>query len=211
MARYTNADCRLCRREGVKLFLKGARCNSEKCGLAKRAYAPGQHGPISKRGGKLSNYGMQLRAKQKVKRIYGVLEKQFRRYFETATKTKGVTGSILLQLLERRLDNVIFQTGFAVSRDQARQIVGHGWAYVNQQRVTIPSYSLKGNDSIELKPKTKGLEYLRQNLKTTAERACPKWLEVDRDKFSSKIVRLPDREDIRIPVEEQLIVELYSK
>ena len=211
MARYKDADCRLCRREGIKLFLKGARCNTEKCAIAKRGYAPGQHGAGSKRGAKLSNYGLQLREKQKVKRIYGVLEKQFRRYFETASRTKGVTGKILIQLLERRLDNTIFQSGFAVSRDQARQMVTHGWAYVNQKRVNVPSYMLKAGDAIELKAKASGVEALRQNIKLTAERSNPGWLEVDKDKFASKVARLPDKEDIRIPIQEQLIVELYSK
>ena len=212
MARYKDADCRLCRREGIKLFLKGTRCNTEKCAIAKRGYPPGQHGAGSKRGAKLSNYGIQLREKQKVKRIYGIAEKQFRRYFETASRTKGVTGKILIQLLERRLDNTIFQSGFAVSRDQARQMVCHGWAYVNQKRVNIPSYMLKAGDTIELKAKAeRGLEALRQNLKLTAERANPRWLEVDKDKLASKVSRLPDKEDIRIPIQEQLIVELYSK
>ena len=211
MARYKDADCRLCRREGIKLFLKGTRCNTEKCAIAKRGYAPGQHGAGSKRGAKLSNYGLQLREKQKVKRIYGVLEKQFRRYFETASRTKGVTGKILIQLLERRLDNTIFQSGFAVSRDQARQMVTHGWAYVNQKRVNVPSYMLKAGDAIELKAKASGVEALRQNLKLTAERSNPGWLEVDKDKFISKVSRLPGKEDIRIPIQEQLIVELYSK
>ncbi len=211
MARYKDADCRLCRREGIKLFLKGARCNTEKCAIAKRGYAPGQHGAGSKRGAKLSNYGLQLREKQKVKRIYGVLEKQFRRYFEIASRTKGVTGKILIQLLERRLDNTIFQSGFAVSRDQARQMVTHGWAYVNQKRVNVPSYMLKAGDAIELKATPSGVEALRQNIKLTAERSNPGWLEVDKDKFASKVARLPDKEDIRIPIQEQLIVELYSK
>lgn len=211
MARYKDADCRLCRREGIKLFLKGTRCNTEKCAIARRAYAPGQHGAGSKRGAKLSNYGIQLREKQKVKRIYGIAEKQFRRYFETASRTKGVTGKILIQLLERRLDNTIFQSGFAVSRDQARQMVTHGWAYVNQKRVNVPSYMLKAGDAIELKAKASGVEALRQNLKLTAERSNPGWLEVDKDKFVSKVSRLPDKEDIRIPIQEQLIVELYSK
>ena len=164
MGRYTGSVCRLCRREKMKLFLKGTRCNTEKCAISRRAYAPGQHGSGSKgkRRAKLSNYGLQLREKQKVKRIYGVLEKQFRRYFEIASKTKGVTGKILLQLLERRLDNVIFQAGFALSRDQARQIVTHGWVRINQKRVNIPSYLVKSNDPIELKSTPRGLEYLRQ-------------------------------------------------
>jgi small subunit ribosomal protein S4 len=211
MSRYTGADCRLCRREGLKLFLKGTRCYTEKCAIAKRAYVPGQHGAGSKTGQKLSNYGLQLREKQKVKRIYGIAEKQFRRYFEIAAKTKGVTGKILLQLLERRLDNVIFQAGFAISRDAARQIVNHGWVYVNQRRVNIPSYLIKTGDGVELKPKSKGLEYLRQNVRLSAERSKPAWLGVDFEKFAVKILRLPEREDISLPIQEQLIVELYSK
>jgi small subunit ribosomal protein S4 len=211
MARYKGADCRLCRREGLKLFLKGTRCYTEKCAAARRAYAPGQHGQGGKRMRKLSNYGMQLREKQKVKRMYGVMEKQFRRYFETASKTKGVTGKILLQLLERRLDNVIFQGGFALSRDAARQIVNHGWAYVNQRKVNIPSYLVRPQDVVELRPKPKGAECLRQNIKLSAERARPAWLEASLEKFTAKVERLPEREDISLPIQEQLIVELYSK
>lgn len=212
MARYTGADCRLCRREGLKLFLKGTRCNTEKCAIARRAYPPGQHGVLSKKGAKkLSNYGMQLREKQKVKRIYGVMEKQFRRYFEVASKTKGVTGKILLQLLERRLDSAVFQAGFALSRDQARQAVNHGWVYVNQRRVNVPSYLIKSNDSIELKASAKGVQLLQQNLKLSSERTRPAWLEVDAEKFSAKVIRLPEKEDVSMPIQEQLIVELYSK
>lgn len=211
MARYTGADCRLCRREGLKLFLKGTRCYTEKCALAKRAYAPGQHGAGGKRPGKLSNYGVQLREKQKVKRMYGVLEKQFKRYFSVASRTKGVTGKILLQLLERRLDNVLYQAGFALSRDQARQMVSHGWTKVNQRRVSVPSYLIKSGDEIELKAKSKGLELLRQNLKVAAERSRPAWLGVDGGKFSARVLRLPEKDDIRMPIQEQLIVELYSK
>lgn len=211
MARYKKADCRLCRREGLKLFLKGTRCYTEKCAVSRRAYAPGQHGQGSKRAQKLSNYGLQLREKQKVKRIYGIMEKQFRRYFEIASKTKGVTGKVLLQLLERRLDNVIFQSGFALSRDAARQMVSHGWVYVNQRRVNIPSYLVKPADTIELRPKPKGLEYVRQNLKLFGERTRPAWLEVNLEKLLTKALRLPEREDISLPIQEQLIVELYSK
>lgn len=211
MARYTKADCRLCRREGLKMFLKGTRCSTEKCAIARRAYAPGQHGQGGKRMQKLSNYGLQLREKQKVKRMYGVMEKQFRRYFEIASKTKGVTGKILLQLLERRLDNVIFQGGFALSRDASRQMVSHNWAYVNQHKVNIPSYLVKPGDTIELRPKAKGAECLRQNLKLYGERSRPAWLAVDPEKFTAKVARLPERDDISLPIQEQLIVELYSK
>lgn len=212
MARYVGADCRLCRREGLKLFLKGARCYTEKCAIARRAYAPGQHGAGSKKGyHKLSNYGGQLREKQKVKRTYGVMERQFRRYFQIASKTKGVTGKILLQLLERRLDNVVFRLGFALSRDAARQITNHGWVFVNQKRVNVPSYLVKTGDSIELKARPKGLEYIRQNIKLAVERAKPPWLDVDSEKFAGKVLRLPEKDDIIMPIQEQLIVELYSK
>ncbi len=211
MARYTGADCRLCRREGLKLFLKGTRCNTAKCGLAKRAYAPGQHGQGGKRRQNLSNYGMQLREKQKVKRTYGVLEKQFRRYFDIASKSKGVTGKILLQLLERRLDNVVYNAGFATSRDHARQIVRHGHVYVNQVRVNIPSYSVSADEAIELKGTLKCMEQIRQNIKLTADRGKARWLDIDTEKLSFKVLRLPLKEDISMPIEEQLIVELYSK
>jgi len=212
MGRYTGADCRLCRREGLKLFLKGARCNSEKCALARRAYSPGQHGQSSGRKRQaLSNYGLQLREKQKVKRSYGVFEKQFRRYFDIASKSKGVTGKILLQILERRLDNTIYQAGFATSRDQARQLVKHGFVYINQKKVDVPSYLVKSGEAIDLKGNTKALDQIRQNVKLTADRSRPSWLEVDNDKLGLKIARLPEKEDIRMPIEEQLIVELYSK
>ncbi len=212
MSRYLGADCRLCRREGVKLFLKGTRCNTEKCAFARRAYAPGQHGAGSqKRRGKLSNYGVQLREKQKVKRIYGVMEKPFRKYFSLASKSKGVTGKILLQFLERRLDNAVFQAGFTLSRDHARQAVVHGLVYVNNHRVNVPSYLLKSADEIALKGKVKALEQIKQNLKITNERDKPAWLKVDNEKLAAKVLRLPEKEDIRLPIEEQLIVELYSK
>lgn len=211
MARYTNADCRLCRREGLKLFLKGTRCNTEKCAISKRPFAPGQHGQSGKRKQKLSNYGIQLREKQKVKRIYGVMEKQFRRYFDIASKSKGVTGKILLQLLERRLDNVVFASGFAISRDQARQIVNHSLVYVNGHRVNVPSYLIKANDAIELRVKPKAIEYIKQNFKLSAERTKPSWLDVEAEKLAIKILRLPEKEDTQLPIEEQLIVELYSK
>ena len=211
MARYTGADCRLCRREAVKLFLKGTRCYTEKCAIAKRAYPPGQHGATARKGRRISNYGQQLREKQKLKRIYGLMEKQFRGYFKIASKTKGVTGKILLQLLERRLDSAVFQAGFTLSRDAARQMTGHGWVYVNQRRVNVPSYLIKTNDIIELKARAKGQELIRQNLKLSAERSRPSWLGVDNEKFIAKVLRLPEREDISMAIAEQLIVELYSK
>ncbi|MCA9407451.1 MAG: 30S ribosomal protein S4 [Candidatus Omnitrophica bacterium] len=209
MGKYIGSSCRLCRREGEKLFLKGSRCSTHRCAVDRRAYAPGQHG--SSQRVKLSNYGIQLREKQKVKRIYGLYEKQFRNYFAKAVRHKGVTGTILLQFLERRLDNVIFQLGFCTSRKQARQLVGHGYVYVNDQRVNIPSFLVKENDEIVLKFKKKGVETIKENIKVTKERNAPSWMEVDYAHFKGKINRLPQREDINFPVNEQLIVELYSR
>ncbi len=210
MARDTGPNCRQCRREAMKLFLKGAKCSTEKCPFVRRQYAPGQHGQGQTRP-KLSNYAQQLREKQKVKRIYGVLEKQFRIYFLKASKTKGVTGKTLLQLLERRLDNVIFHLRFATSRQESRQIVSHGFAYVNSHRVNIPSYLVRPEDSIELRLKDKNLKNIKENIEASKERSTPSWLEVDLENFKGKVIRLPEREDIQIPVREQLIVELYSK
>lgn len=208
MARDIGANCRQCRREGMKLFLKGTKCSTQKCPFVRRQYAPGQHGQIRP---KLSNYALQLREKQKVKRIYGVLEKQFRTYFLKASKTKGVTGKTLLQLLECRLDNVIFHMRFATSRQEARQIVSHGFAYVNSHRVNIPSYLVKPDDAVELKIKQANLKNIKENIEASKERSTPSWLEVDLDNFKGKVIRLPEREDIQIPIREQLIVELYSK
>lgn len=208
MAKYLGSSCRLCRREGEKLFLKGARCFSDKCAISRREYAPGQHG--AKRS-KLSNFGLQLREKQKVKRIYGILERQFRNYFGKAARTKGVTGFILLQFLERRLDNVIFQMGFATSRKEARQIVNHKFIYVNDHCVNIPSFLVKKDDEIELKAKEKSLQNVKENIEASGSRTKPAWLEVDNDHLKGKVLRLPQREDIQFPVNEQLIVELYSR
>lgn len=208
MARYTDAVCRLCRREGEKLFLKGTRCNTPKCAVSKRAYAPGQHG---QRRTKLSNYGLQLREKQKVKRMYGVLERQFRKYFDIASKTKGVTGKILLQLLERRLDNVIFRLGLGVSRAQARQVVRHNFIYVNSRRVNIPSYLVDKDDIIEVNKKERSQKKARENLELSNDRSVPSWLELDSQELKAKVLRLPEKEDIQQPIQEQLIVELYSK
>ena len=209
MGKYLGSSCRLCRREGEKLFLKGSRCFTHRCAIERRAYAPGQHGSAKK--GKLSNFGLQLREKQKVKRIYGLMENQFRNYFNQAASTKGVTGVLLLQYLERRLDNVIFQSGFATSRKQARQIVGHGYVFVNDRNVNIPSYMVKANDEITLQFQKKGQENIKANLETSKNKAVPEWLEVDPAHFKAKIKRLPEREDIGYPVNEQLIVELYSR
>ena len=209
MARYIGATCRLCRREKEKLFLKGAKCGMEKCPLNRRAYFPGQHG--KKARFKISNYGLQLREKQKVKRIYGVLEKQFRRYFHLAARSKGVTGKILLQMLERRLDNLIFRSGFGQSHAQARQIVRHNFVYVNSRRVNIPSYLVKAGDIIIVKAKEGKSEFIKDNIELSKERTVPVWLETNTKNFEIKVLRLPEKEDIQQPIKEQLIVELYSK
>ncbi|MFH0856224.1 MAG: 30S ribosomal protein S4 [Candidatus Omnitrophota bacterium] len=211
MARYTDAVCKLCRRQGEKLFLKGSRCNTEKCAANKRAYAPGQHGQGGKRRSKLSNYGLQLREKQKVKRIYGVLEKQFRRYFKVASKTKGVTGKVLLQLLERRLDNTVFRLGLGLSRSQSRQIVKHNFIHVNSCRVNIPSYLVAPGDIVQVKAKEKALSKIKENLELSKDRTVPTWLEFTPAQLSAKVVRLPGKDDIQQVIQEQLIVELYSK
>ncbi|MDD5255640.1 MAG: 30S ribosomal protein S4 [Candidatus Omnitrophica bacterium] len=208
MGRYTGPVCRLCRREGEKLFLKGNRCTSPKCPLAKRAYAPGQHGSARI---KLSNYGVQLREKQKVKRMYGVMEKQFRLYFHTASKTKGVTGKVLLQLLERRLDNVIFRLGLGVSRAQARQLVRHNFVWVNSRRVNIPSFLVGQDDIIEVKPKERSKEKIKEILEQSKERGVPSWLEFASQDLKARVTRLPEKSDITSTIQEQLIVELYSK
>ncbi len=209
MARYKDAVCRLCRRDGEKLFLKGTKCFTEKCGIARRAYAPGQHGEKNKP--KLSNYGLQLREKQKVKWMYGVMEKQFRRYFDIASKSKGVTGKILLQLLERRLDNVIFRMGLAASRPEARQIVRHNHVFVNSRRVNIPSFLVSQNDTIEINAKEKAKNTIKENLELTKDRTLPSWLEFNNQELKAKVLRLPEKEDLQSPIQEQLIVELYSK
>jgi small subunit ribosomal protein S4 len=208
MGRDLGPDCRLCRREGEKLFLKGARCYSHKCAVSRREYAPGQHG-LKK--GKLSNFGVQLREKQKIKRIYGVLETQFRNYFLKATATKGVTGHILLQLLERRLDSVMFNAGFSKSRTDGRQIVSHNHVSVNGRRVNIPSFLVKPNDIVEIKTDDKSLANIKANVETTKERKVPGWLEVDAAGMKIKVVRIPTREDVTFTVNEQLVVELYSR
>ena len=211
MGRYIDAVCRLCRRQGEKLFLKGTKCNTEKCPITKRAYPPGQHGEGGRRRSKSSNYGLQLKEKQKVRRIYGVLEKQFRRYFKIASKKKGVTGKVLLQLLERRLDNVVFRLGLAISRSQARQIVRHNHIQVNGRRVNIPSYLVDKDDVIQLKSKEKALARIRENLEISKDRSVPAWLQFVRANLTGKVLRLPEKEDIQFPIQEQLIVELYSK
>ncbi len=209
MARYIEAVCRLCRREQEKLFLKGTKCNTEKCPVTKRAYAPGQHGQNTR--SKLSNYGLQLREKQKVKRIYGLMERQFRKYFSIASKSKGVTGKILLQLLERRLDNAVYRLGWALSRAQARQFVGHGLIRVNSRRVNISSFLVKVNDVIEITPKDNIREVIKQNQEITKDRTAAAWMTLDQKEFRASVIRLPEKEDTQMPIEEQLIVELYSK
>lgn len=208
MARYTGAVCRQCRREGQKLFLKGDRCYSEKCAVAKRAYPPGQHGQGRK---KLSEYGIQHREKQKTRRYYGVLESQFEKYFEMAAKTKGQTGENLLRILETRLDNVVYRLGFAMSRPEARQLVRHGHFTVNGRKVNIPSYLVKQGDVVSLCEKSRSLDKLKMSIEANASRVPPKWLEYNRDAFEAKVAALPERDDIDLPVEEHLIVELYSK
>ena len=208
MARNTGPVCRLCRREGIKLFLKGSRCNGEKCGITRRDFAPGQHGQARK---KESNYGVQLREKQKVKRIYGVLERQFKHYFKMAERSKGVTGVTLLQLLERRLDNVIYRMNFANSRAEARQIVQHGLVQVNGKRVDIPAYVVKMGQEVSIKVKEPVQKRLAETFEALKVRTIPKWIEVDAKNFKCKITAIPTKEDVGFPIQEQLIVELYSK
>ena len=207
MARYTEAVCRLCRREGQKLFLKGDRCYT-KCALENRSYAPGQHGQGRS---KASEYGSQLREKQKAKRYYGVLESQFRGYFDLAERRQGQTGENLLSILECRLDNVVYRLGFAMSRAEARQMVSHGHITVNGRKVNIPSYQVKPGMVIALKESSRGIEKIKANIEANAFRAAPKWLEYDANSQTGKVVAVPAREDIDLPIEEHLIVELYSK
>jgi len=208
LGRYIGPVCRLCRREGVKLFLKGDRCYSSKCAMERRNYPPGEHG---QKRTKLTGYGQQLREKQKLKRIYGVSENQFRRYFEIANKMKGVTGDNLIILLERRLDNIVYRMGFARSRREARIFVRHNHILVNGRKVNIPSFLVKENDVVEVKEKTKQSEFMKDILASTQRRSIPEYLEVDREALRGVVKRLPTREEIVLPVNEQLIVELYSK
>ena len=208
MARYTGAVCRLCRREGLKLYLKGDRCYSEKCAFTKRAYAPGQHGQSRK---KVSEYGLQLREKQKARRMYGVQEKQFHTYYEKASRQKGITGENLLRLLEKRLDNVVYRLGFASSRVDARQLVRHGHFTIDGKKVNIPSYLTAVGEVITLNEKSKSSPKFEGIGETLAGKTPPAWLELDKNTVSGKVVALPNREDIDSPVTEQLIVELYSR
>ncbi len=209
MARYKDAVCRLCRREGMKLFLKGAKCFTDKCPVEKRNFAPGQHGKDRK--AKIVGYGLQLREKQKAKRMYFTQEKQFRNYFERAARTRGVTGEVLLQQLERRLDNVVYRLGFAVARRQARQLVRHGHVQVNGKKVDIPSYQVHAGDEIAVRETSNKLAILEIAKDFASHQAPPGWLEVDRDAYKGRVVSLPTRNDINLPINEQLIVELYSK
>ncbi len=207
MARYREAVCRQCRREGIKLFLKGARCFGEKCAIERRNYPPGQHG-LSRT--KLTNYGIQLREKQKAKHIYGVLETQFRRYFARAEREKGITGENLLKLLERRLDNVIFRLGMAASRRESRQMVAHGHIQVNARKVSVPSYIVRVGETVQLRASSKMQERVADNI-GAGRSAVPAWLDLDINQRKGTVRGLPVREDIQIPVQEQLIVELFSK
>ena len=209
MARYTDSVCRQCRREGEKLFLKGDRCYSAKCAVIKRHTPPGQHGQARQR--KQSEYGLQLREKQKAKRYYGVLESQFRSYYEMAERRQGKTGENLLSILECRLDNVVYRLGFAMSRAEARQMVSHGHFTVNGRKVNIPSYQVKPGMVITLKESSRGLDKIKANIEANGSRPVPKWLEYDANNQIAKVVAVPARDDIDLPVEERLIVELYSK
>ena len=208
MARHIGASCRLCRREGIKLFLKGSRCVGGKCSIDKRTYQPGQHGQGRV---KHSDYGLQLREKQKVKRIYGLLEKQFSSYFKKAEKQRGITGEVLLQMLERRLDNTVFRSCFASSRAHARQMVRHGYITVNGRKVNIPSYQISASDLLQVKAPEKALKRISEELESNKDRGIPKWIRVDEKQLSATVTQLPDRQDVGFPVQEQLIVELYSK
>jgi small subunit ribosomal protein S4 len=208
MARYTDASCRLCRRETQKLFLKGERCFTKKCSVDKRLYPPGQHGQLKK---KQSEYGLQLREKQKARRFYGVLERQFSRYFDMAVQRRGVTGTNLLQILESRMDNVVYRLGLATSRAEARQLVRHAHFTVNKEKVNIPSYLLKPGDVIALRPKSRSVDKFKSVLDITGSKIVPQWLEFDANNMTGKVLSLAAREDVDVQVSEHLIVELYSK
>lgn len=208
MARYIGALCRICRREGEKLFLKGDRCYTEKCAVERRKYPPGQHGQGYR---KLSDYGFQLREKQKVRKTYGLLERQFRRYFYDAERKKGITGEVLLQLIESRLDNTVYRMGFAPNRRRARQLISHGHILVNGKKVNLPSYAVKEGDLVEVKESSKNIPEIVDSLSRSEHRGIPAWVEVDGVTLKGKVLRIPSRDEIQLPVQEQLIVELYSK
>lgn len=209
MARYRGSKCRLCRRENLKLFLKGDRCYSDKCAFDRRGYAPGQHG--QRRGRKMSDYGIQLREKQKVKRIYGISEKQFRLFFKEADKKKGITGTNLLVSLESRLDNIVYKLGFVSSITEGRHLVRHNHFLVNGKKVNIPSFRVRIGDVIEVKEKSRSIAAINMAIETVARRGVPKWLDMDLKNFKGIVKSMPTREDITMPIQEQLIVELYSK
>ena len=209
MARYTGSVCRLCRRENMKLFLKGDRCYSDKCAFDRRGYPPGQHG--ERRGRKVSDYGIQLREKQKVKRMYGLTEKQFRLFFQRANRQRGVTGTNLLVLLERRLDNVVYRMGFVNSRTQGRHFVRHNHFTVNGRKVNIPSYLIRPGDAIEVREKSRTVQSIGDALEAVVRRGVPQWIELEKDNFKGVVKNLPVREDLTMPIQEQLIVELYTK
>jgi small subunit ribosomal protein S4 len=209
MAVYHDARCRMCRRSGMKLFLKGSRCFTDKCAIERRGYAPGEHG--KSRRIKETNYGQQLREKQKTRQIYGLLERQFRHYFAKASEAKGVTGEVLLQMLERRLDNVLYRVNFALSRSQSRQVVRHGHVTVNGRSVDIPSFLVKPGDTIAIREKSRKMASILTTIEARKGQSAPEWLDVDTDKLSAKVLSIPTRDSIPIPINEQLIVELYSK
>jgi len=209
LARYREAVCRLCRREGQKLFLKGQRCLTDKCAIEKRNFAPGQHGKA--RRPKVVGYGLQLREKQKVRRLYGILEDQFRAYFERAAAMKGITGENLLTMLERRLDNVVYRLGLATSRAEARQLVRHGHIAVAGRKVNIPSFQVSLGQDVSVREKSRNFLPIQRALDLTGGRGVPPWLEFDRENFKGRVVSLPKREDVGFPIQEQIIVELYSK
>ena len=209
MAVYHDAKCRLCRREGMKLFLKASRCFSDKCAIERRGYAPGEHG--KSRRVKETNYGLQLREKQKARRIYGLLERQFRHYFTKASVAKGVTGEVLLQMLERRIDNVVFRLGFAGNRATARQLVRHGHVLVNGRKVDIPSFLVKTGDEIAIRDRSKKLTVIQSSLESRKGQSTPEWLELNADQLHGRVLSIPTRDSIPVPINEQLIVELYSK
>jgi small subunit ribosomal protein S4 len=208
LARYRGSLCRLCRSEGLKLFLKGDRCYSDKCAFERRGYAPGEHGQSRR---KKTDYGVQLREKQKLKRMYGLLEKQFRGYFDKADKKKGVTGTNLLVFLERRLDNMVYRLGLANSRNEARQLIKHNHFLVNGKKVNIPSYLITVGDRIQVKEKSRNVSRILEAVDTVARRGIPQWLELDKDNFTGTVKRFPSREELTMPIQEQLVVELYSK
>ncbi len=209
MARYREAVCRLCRREGIELYLKGDRCFTDKCAIKRRGYPPGQHG--QRRMKKHSDYGVQLREKQKARRIYGLLEKQFHNYFEKADRMKGKTGDNLLILLERRLDNVVFKLGFAVTRRESRQLVRHGHFLVKGKRVNIPSFLVRTGDVVEMRERSRKIPSVNESLDAVIRKGIPAWLELERENFRGSVKNIPSRADITEPIQEQLIVELYSK